>query len=77
MKVLYKKRWFTPVEIAKQGLIQCSRGDKSTVSGNYAFVMRLIKTGRLKARNYSTGNVRQLFLVSEDQIEQYHKNEGK
>lgn len=63
--------WFTPMEIAKQRLIVNSKGDSSTISGNYNFVLELIKSGRLRAKNYSTGSVRPNWLVSEDEIARY------
>ena len=41
-------RWYRPSEIAKLGLILNSRGN-----GDYGFVLKLIKDGRLKASNYA------------------------
>lgn len=72
MKTLYNKKWYTPMEVAKLGLIQNSKGDKSTISGNYNFVLELIKSGRLRAKNYSHGRVRNNWLVPEDEIARYH-----
>lgn len=71
-RVMYDKKWFTPMEIAKLGLIKNSKGDRSTLSGNYNYVLELIKSGRLRAKNYSRGKVRQNWLVPEDEIARYH-----
>jgi hypothetical protein len=73
MKTRYNKKWYTPMDIAKSGLIQNSKGDKSTVSGNYNYVLDLIHSGRLRAKNYSNGKVRQNWLVPEDEITRYHE----
>lgn len=72
MKTVYGKKWYTPMDIAKLGLIVNSKGNKSTISGNYNFVLGLIKAGRLRAKNYSTGSQRQNWLVPEDEIARYH-----
>lgn len=71
MKTIYDKKWYTPMEIAKLGLIKNSRGDRSTVSGNYDFVLTLIKSGRLRAKNYANGK-KPYWLVPEDEIARYH-----
>lgn len=60
------------MDIAKLGLIQNSKGDQATVSGNYNFVMELIKSGRLRAKNYSTGKIRKNWLIPHDEITRYH-----
>lgn len=72
MKTRYNQKWYTPMEIAKLGLIQNSKGDRGTVSGSYNFVLGMIKSGRLKAKNYSTGSQRANWLVSEKEIKRYH-----
>jgi hypothetical protein len=72
MRNAYGKKWYTPMEIVKLGLIQNSKGGRSTVSGNYSYVLKLIKTGKLRAKNYSTGTQRQNWLVPEDEIARYH-----
>lgn len=64
------------MEIAKQGLIQNSKGDLGTISGNYDFVIELIKSGRLKAKNYSNGK-KPYYLVPEDEILRYHQTVNK
>lgn len=71
MKTIYNKRWFTPMEIAKQGLIQSSKGANGTVAGNYNFVLELIKSGRIRAKNYAKGK-KPYWLVPEDEIVRYH-----
>lgn len=72
MRTTNNKKWYTPMEIVKLGLIQNSRGGNSTVRGNYNFVLELIKSGRLRAKNYSTGDQRANWLVPEDEIARYH-----
>lgn len=72
MKLILGKKWYRPTEIADKGLIQNSRGDASTPRGNYNFILELIKSGQLKANNYSAG-VKAYYLVCEDEIERYHK----
>lgn len=77
MKILYSKQWYTPMEIAKLGLIRNSKGEKGTVSGHYDFVLELIKAGRLRAKNYSHGTQRANWLVPEDEIARYHETVTK
>lgn len=77
MKIVHGKKWYKPIEIARLRLIQNSNGDQATESSIYVFVHNLIKTGQLKARNYSVGAVRQHYLVSEDEIEKYNRSWGK
>lgn len=72
MRTIYNKKWYTPMEIAKLGLIQNSRGDKGTISGHYDYVLELIKAGKIRAKNYSRGSQRKNWLVPEDEIVRYH-----
>lgn len=72
MRLRYGKKWYTPMEIAKQRLIVNSRGEHSTLSGNYNYVLELIKSGKLRAKNYSKGNQRANYLVPETEIARYH-----
>jgi hypothetical protein len=58
-----------PRDIARLGLIKNSTGGNNEDS-NYFFILNLIKTGRLKARNYGSKS-RSYWLVSEDEIERY------
>lgn len=71
MKTIYDKKWYTPMEIAKLGLIKSSKGDSGTVSGHYNFVLGLIKSGRLRAKDYAHGK-KPYWLVPEDEIARYH-----
>lgn len=71
MKTLHGRKWYKPMEIAKLGIIKNSKGDYATVSGNYDFILGLIKTGRLRAKNYSQTD-RPYYLVPEDEITRYH-----
>lgn len=70
MRTMYGQKWYKPREIAKLGLIQNSAGTNS-VSGNYNFILNLIKSGRLKAKNYSTGEILNYYIVSEKAINAY------
>ncbi len=72
MRTLYNQKWYTPMDIAKLGLIQSSKGDRSTINGNYNYVLELIKSGQLRAKNYSKGSQRKNWLVPEEEIAKYH-----
>ncbi len=76
MREIYNTTWYTPKEIARLGLITNRAGAKGTLNGNYAFILRLIKSGRLKARTNSPG-VRKHYLVPEDAIALYHATISK
>lgn len=70
MKTLHGKTWYRPRDIARLGLIKNSTGGDNEES-NYNFILGLIKSGRLAAKNYGQGKVR-YWLVSEDEIARYH-----
>lgn len=70
MKTLYGKTWYRPREIARQGLIKNSTGGENEES-NYNFILNLIRTNKLKAKDYGSGST-PYWLVSEDEIERYH-----
>lgn len=67
MKKLYNQRWYRPMEITKLGLILNSQGKP-----DYPFVLKLIKSGRLKAKDYSVSPRTHYWLVPESEIERYH-----
>lgn len=71
MRTIYGKRWFRPREIARLGLIRNSTGGDNEDS-NYNFVLELIKSGRLRAKDYSSSTKRHFWLVPEDEIQRYH-----
>lgn len=71
MRKLYNKDWYTPREVARQGLIRSPRNPDSEES-SYFFVLGLIKSGQLKAKNYGKGE-RPYWLVSEDEVKRYHE----
>lgn len=77
MKVMYanQQKWYKPKEIAELGLIKNSTGNDS-VHSNYAFILMLIKTGRIKAKNYGRTS-RKHFLVPESEIVRYHNTISK
>lgn len=72
MKAIDGKNWYKPMEIAQLGLIQNSKGMRGSVAGNYNFVLELIKSGRLRAKNYSIGAAKPYWLVPESEIQRYH-----
>lgn len=68
-------RWYKPREIATLGLIKSSgRGD--SVGGNYAHIMKLIKSGKLKSKNYCTTG-KQYYLVKGREISRYQNSYDK
>lgn len=71
MKTLYGKTWYTPREIARLGLIKNSTGGNN-VNSNHYYVLKLIHSGRLRAKNYSIGAKRKFWIVPEDEIARYH-----
>lgn len=76
MKTLYGQKWYKPMEIAQRGLIQSSKGDRGSVAGHYNFVIELIKSGRLRAKNYSKGD-KPYYLVPDSEIARYHDTVSK
>lgn len=61
---------YKPSEIAKEGLIRNSVNSDNYIA-NYQFVLKLIKAGRLKAKDYGSGS-RKYWLVSADEIKRYN-----
>lgn len=74
-KELHSKTWYRPREIARLGLIKNSTGGDNEAS-NYNFILELIKSGQLKAKNYSRGKKMSYYLVSEDEIARYHSSDN-
>lgn len=73
MIVIDKKKWYKPREIARENWIQAPGGTGLSENGNYNYILNLIRTGRLKARNYSVAAHVKYWLVSEDEIKRYSK----
>ena len=69
------KKWYKPREIARLGLIKNSVNSDNEDSNRH-FILNLIKSGKLKAKNYGSNPDHPYFLVSEEEIERYH-NENK
>lgn len=63
------KKWYRPRQIARQGLIKNSV-DSDKENSNYEYILKLIRTGQLKARNYSIG-VSPRWLISQDEIDRF------
>lgn len=72
MRAINGVRHYRPMEIAELGLIQNSRGDQGTVAGHYMFILELIKSGQLVAKDYSVGGSKPYWLVSAEEIERYN-----
>lgn len=60
-----------PREIARLGLIKNTMQSESEDS-NYAFILSLITSGELKAKNVGKGS-RAYYLVSETEIARYNR----
>lgn len=76
MKTVRGKKWYTPLEVAQHGLIQSRLGDEGAVRGHYNFILELIKSKQLKAKNYSTSKKRAYWLISEEAINIYNSKLG-
>jgi hypothetical protein len=70
-EIRYGKRWYRPREIARQRLIVNSTGHDNEDS-NYAYVLMLIRTKRLRAKDYSNSPRIHYWLVPEDEVARYH-----
>jgi hypothetical protein len=73
MRIINNQKWYKPREIAKLGLIQNSAGT-GNVDSNYVYILKLIKTGRLPAKDYSVSQNANYWLVPESAINQYNKS---
>lgn len=65
------RKYYKPREIARLGLITNSTGGHN-VESNYNFILKLIKSGKLKAKNYSVGPT-PYWLVSIDEINRWNQ----
>jgi hypothetical protein len=73
MRVRYGQNWYTPMEVARKGLILNSRGSKGSTIGTYHYVLGLIRSGQLGAKNYSLGKKRANYQIPESEIARYHE----
>jgi len=62
------KDWYKPSEIAEQAMIKNSVG-----KGDYRFIIRLIKNGRLKSETWNTAGDKSYYIVSHDEIKRYNE----
>lgn len=76
MRVIYGQRWYRPREIAQLKLIVNTVGGENEQS-NYNYILNLIRTGRLRAKDYSAGTKMRLWLVPESEIKRYHDSVTK
>lgn len=65
------KEWYKPREIAKLGLIKNSVNSDNEDSNRH-FILSLIKSGKLKAKNYGSNPEYPYYVVSAEEIERYH-----
>lgn len=69
-----EKRWYKPTEIERLKLLAGINGP-----ANYRFILRLINSGKLKAKAWTTQGsggdygIRNHYLVSMDEIERYNR----
>jgi hypothetical protein len=70
MKLIDGQKYYTPREIAEMGMIKPKFA--KTVNGAYAYVIRLINTGRLTG--VPRGTYRAYWLVSESEIRRYQRD---
>lgn len=69
MLLIDGEHWYRPMELAKRGDIRTPRS--KTVSGRYKYILKLIKAGRLSARNYSLKNYVPYWIVSESEVNRF------
>lgn len=62
------KEWLKPSEIAERNLIVNSKG-----KGDYRYILRLIKSGKLPARNWAEQGEKPYWLVSYFEIMKYNE----
>jgi len=72
MIVKYRKRWYTPKQVAENGLILSPKSPDS-LEASYRFVISLIKQGTLPAKQYGRNPEYPYYLVSEQAIEAYNR----
>lgn len=65
-----EQTYLRPKEIAKRGLIRNGTGGDN-VDANYVYILRVIKAGKLKAKDYGTGS-RPYWKVSMAEIKRYN-----
>jgi hypothetical protein len=70
MNITQKIR-YKPRDIARLGLIKNSTNSDNETA-NYQFIIHMIKTGKLKAKNYGSG-ARAYWLVQMDEIERFNQ----
>lgn len=70
-----KTQWYRPRDIARLRLITNSVNSDSENSNRH-FILKLIKSGKLKAKNYGSNPDHPYYLVSADEIDRYHREES-
>lgn len=62
-------KFYKPREIADEGLILNSKGNK-----DYRFVLRLIESGRLEARQWNDSKKLPYYVVSQKEIKRFNSS---
>lgn len=69
-------KWYRPRQIAREGLIVSPSG-YSNETGNYHYVLRMIKEGHLRAQDYSAVGAKPYWIISEAEIKRFNNNQHK
>lgn len=64
-----EQKWYKPSQIAKEGLILSPSGKP-----NYRYVLRLIKLGKLKAKEWTRQGDKPYFMVHIDEIKRFNES---
>jgi len=70
MRIIRGIKYYRPKEVAQLGLIK-NTVDSEKMLSNYDYVLRLIRNGKLKAKDYCTTD-KHYWLVSEKEVERYN-----
>ena len=71
--IIKREEWYKPMQIAEAGWIT-TPGTKE-VNSIYIFILKEIKSGNLKSRNYARGkSERQFFSIKGEWILEYIEN---
>ncbi len=72
MKIIRDIKYYRPLEIAEHEFITNSRGGHGKLMSRYGYILALIRSGELKARNYGKKEGRPYWMVSEKEIKRYN-----
>lgn len=67
-----KVQWFRPSQLAEAGEIKAPGGrGEASVATRHRFILREIKEGRLKAKNYAKSGRLPYYLVPDYEVKRY------